>query len=216
MLPAHPPGGAVGLADELGGPGWTCNVLATATHSSTLAWKNPMDGGTWEAAVHGVATSRTRLKRLSNSMDSQFHPGNQPIPQVSKPDTPTRQRDHGIILQNSQAPTKSRSTFSQDPLVINIQVKETLPWNSLAVQWLVLSLWSPGSDRNSASWILSRSVKRKKKNTAWVTNAYTDTEHLTNPSGPECAGSQFLVYFHSVHIKESYQPQGKGGLPDPA
>ena len=24
-----------------------------ATHSSTLAWKNPMDGGTWWAAVHG-------------------------------------------------------------------------------------------------------------------------------------------------------------------
>ena len=32
-----------------------------ATHSSTLAWKNLMDGGSWEAAVHGVAMSRTRL-----------------------------------------------------------------------------------------------------------------------------------------------------------
>ena len=32
-----------------------------APHSSTLAWKNPMDGGTWWAAVHGVAKSRTRL-----------------------------------------------------------------------------------------------------------------------------------------------------------
>ena len=32
-----------------------------ATHSSTLAWKNPMDGGTWWAAVHGVAGSPTRL-----------------------------------------------------------------------------------------------------------------------------------------------------------
>ena len=28
-----------------------------ATHSSTLAWKNPMDGGTWKAVVHGVAES---------------------------------------------------------------------------------------------------------------------------------------------------------------
>ena len=26
-----------------------------------------MDGGTWWAAVHGVAKSRTRLKRLSSS-----------------------------------------------------------------------------------------------------------------------------------------------------
>ena len=32
-----------------------------ATHSSTLAWKNPMDGGAWQAAVHGVAKSRARL-----------------------------------------------------------------------------------------------------------------------------------------------------------
>ena len=32
-----------------------------ATHSSILAWKNPMDGRAWWAAVHGVAKSRTRL-----------------------------------------------------------------------------------------------------------------------------------------------------------
>ena len=32
-----------------------------APHSSTLAWKNPMDGGAWWAAVHGVAKSGTRL-----------------------------------------------------------------------------------------------------------------------------------------------------------
>ena len=30
-------------------------------HSSTLAWKNPMSGGAWWSAVHGVAKSRTRL-----------------------------------------------------------------------------------------------------------------------------------------------------------
>ena len=32
-----------------------------ASHSSTLAWKNPMDGGAWWAAVHEVARSWTRL-----------------------------------------------------------------------------------------------------------------------------------------------------------
>ena len=34
---------------------------AMAPHSSTLAWKIPLGGGAWWAAVHGVARSRTRL-----------------------------------------------------------------------------------------------------------------------------------------------------------
>ena len=32
-----------------------------ATHSSVLAWRIPMDGGAWQAAVHGVTKSRTWL-----------------------------------------------------------------------------------------------------------------------------------------------------------
>ena len=32
-----------------------------ATHSSTLAWRIPMDRGAWWAAVHGVPESRTQL-----------------------------------------------------------------------------------------------------------------------------------------------------------
>ena len=40
-----------------------------ATHSSTLAWKNPMDRGAWWAAVHGVAKSGTRL----NDFTFTFH-----------------------------------------------------------------------------------------------------------------------------------------------
>ena len=31
------------------------------THSSTLAWKIPLDGGAWQATVHGVAKSWTQL-----------------------------------------------------------------------------------------------------------------------------------------------------------
>ena len=37
------------------------------TPSNILAWENPMDGGAWRATVHGIAQSRTRLKRLSSS-----------------------------------------------------------------------------------------------------------------------------------------------------
>ena len=32
-----------------------------ASHSSILAWKNPIDRGAWEATVHGLTKSRTRL-----------------------------------------------------------------------------------------------------------------------------------------------------------
>ena len=31
----------------------------TTTHSSTLAWRIPMDGGAWRAAVPGVVKSQT-------------------------------------------------------------------------------------------------------------------------------------------------------------
>ena len=36
-----------------------------APHSSTLAWKNLMNGGAWQAAVHGVAKSWTRLSEFT-------------------------------------------------------------------------------------------------------------------------------------------------------
>ena len=42
-----------------------------ATHSRVLAWRMPMDRGTWQAAVHGVAKSQTQLKRLSTHARSQ-------------------------------------------------------------------------------------------------------------------------------------------------
>ena len=32
-----------------------------ATHSSIIAWRIPMDRGTWQATVHGVAKCPTRL-----------------------------------------------------------------------------------------------------------------------------------------------------------
>ena len=36
-----------------------------ATHSSILAWEESMDRGAWQATVHGIGKSRTRLKQLS-------------------------------------------------------------------------------------------------------------------------------------------------------
>ena len=42
-----------------------------APHSSTLAWKNPMDGGAWQAAVHGVVKSWIQLSDFAFTF--QFH-----------------------------------------------------------------------------------------------------------------------------------------------
>ena len=36
-----------------------------APHSSTLAWKIPMGGGAWKAAVHRVEKSQTRLSAFT-------------------------------------------------------------------------------------------------------------------------------------------------------
>ena len=34
---------------------------STATHSSLLAWRIPIERGAWKATIHGVAESQTRL-----------------------------------------------------------------------------------------------------------------------------------------------------------
>ena len=39
----------------------------TATHSSILAWKNPMDRGAWQATVHGVAKELDTTEWLNNN-----------------------------------------------------------------------------------------------------------------------------------------------------
>ena len=43
-----------------------------APHSSTIAWKI-LDGGAWQAAVHGVAKSRTRLSDFTFTFTFHFY-----------------------------------------------------------------------------------------------------------------------------------------------
>ena len=38
-----------------------------ATHSSTVAWKIPMDRAAWRATVHGVAKSWTQLRDYAHT-----------------------------------------------------------------------------------------------------------------------------------------------------
>ena len=46
-----------------------------ATHSSTLAWRIPMDGGAWRATVHGVAKTSERLSFHFHIPASRHSPG---------------------------------------------------------------------------------------------------------------------------------------------
>ena len=45
-----------------------------ATHSNILAWRIPMDRGSWRTTVHGVAKSQTRLKRPNTCVCTQILP----------------------------------------------------------------------------------------------------------------------------------------------
>ena len=38
-----------------------------ATHSRIIAWRIPMDRGSWWVTVHGIAKSQTQLKQLSTA-----------------------------------------------------------------------------------------------------------------------------------------------------
>ena len=53
---------------------WTSNYLGegNGTPLQYSCLENPRDGGTWQAAVYGVAQSQTRLKRLSSSSSSNY------------------------------------------------------------------------------------------------------------------------------------------------
>ena len=46
-----------------------------ATQSSILAWKIPWKGGAWQATVHGVAKSQTRLSMSCSPPPPTLHPG---------------------------------------------------------------------------------------------------------------------------------------------
>ena len=43
-----------------------------ATHSSILTWRIPMDRGAWQASVHGVAKSQTRLSDYAHMRIKSF------------------------------------------------------------------------------------------------------------------------------------------------
>ena len=47
----------------------------TATHSSSLVWRNSMDRGTWKATVHGGQKKSDTTEQLSLSLVAELGPG---------------------------------------------------------------------------------------------------------------------------------------------
>ena len=63
LVVKNPPANAEDMKDTSSIPEW--GRSPGGGHSSVLVWRISMDRGAWPATVHGVAKSRTRLKRLS-------------------------------------------------------------------------------------------------------------------------------------------------------
>ena len=62
---------------------------AMAPHSSTVAWKNPMDGGDWWAAVHGVTKSWTQVSNFTftfhfHALEKEWQPTSVFLPRESQ------------------------------------------------------------------------------------------------------------------------------------
>ena len=49
-----------------------------ATHSSILVWRVPTDRGTWQATVHGVAKSWSRLRNMVRDQGNETGKGEKP------------------------------------------------------------------------------------------------------------------------------------------
>ena len=73
LVVKNPPANAGDVRDSGQSLGWEDPLEeGMATHSSTLAWRIPMDRGAWQATVHGVSKSWTRLKQVSTHAHNIF------------------------------------------------------------------------------------------------------------------------------------------------
>ena len=121
-----------------------------ATHSSILAWKNPMDGGARQSTVHGVAKSRTWLSDFTTGL------GHHDFTAAALGSIP----DQGTKIPQSENEVAQSCPTLCDPMDCS------LPGSSLhgilqarVLEWVAIS-FSRGSsqprDRTRVSWIPGR------------------------------------------------------------
>ena len=79
-----------------------------ATYSSILAWKNPIDRGTWWATIHVVVKSRTRLSDFCVCVC--VYPQAETVAQpLEKPHSGSESCQDQLILQEFEQPKRVRS-----------------------------------------------------------------------------------------------------------
>ena len=109
----------LGLGRSLGG-----GISSMATHSRILAWRIPMDRGSWWARVHGVTKSRTWLKCLS----------------TEQPSTDNR-ASHVVQWSRIHLPLQETQTW-----VLGWK----MPWRR---KWQSTPVLSPGNWRAAVHWV---------------------------------------------------------------
>ena len=117
---------------------------AMAPHSSTLAQKNPMDGGAWQAAVHGVPTSRMRLHFHFHFSLSCIGEGNGNPLQCSCLENPRDGRAWWAAIYGvaqSQTRLKRLSSSSSSPVC---QVEKGMATHSSILAWRIPWTEDPG------------------------------------------------------------------------
>ena len=106
-----------------------------APHSSTLAWKNLMDGAAWKALVHGVAEGRTRLRTFTFTFHfslSCIGEGNGNPLQCSCLENPRDggawwAADYGVTQSRTQLKWLSSSSSVRRASQVVLEVKNILP-----------------------------------------------------------------------------------------
>ena len=173
--------------DPISIPGW--GRSPGEGHGNPLQYsclENPMDGGAWWAAVHGVAESRTRLNDFtftffSHECNSHIRVGTD----LMETDSWKRQkRSEQTLTLECQAP-KAHEWRIQDPMNVCAAPAENNPWKVSSLEPNVVKdnmpsycaylqdarKFQPAQRKKKALWKSVESSLLNNKNVCWTKNA---------------------------------------------